>query len=456
MKGRITLSALKSLPRSRGRKRTFLWDDVVRKFGAYRTSNGDVVFVYQFRMHASQPTERLTIGKLGALTPDQARTLAAAAALKVATGINPIKERREALKKREVDESLLLKNFAQYYLKVRVDNRKRKSAKDIRRAIEKDIVPHLGHLELSAIDVHKTEKMLNTLKQRSAGAERSALTQLKAMLNYAHAIDKIDRIPIRILKPNKSKKRTRMLQPREIRRFIEAAHDLGGPRGDAYLCLLRLTKRLAEVAAMRWEEVNLESRMWVLPGDRSKNEDPQTIILPHQVVSILERQQPDIQARLGFVFTLTGATKSTLGTKMKEELDANIHRRMELAAQAGRPMSPMTDYRIHDLRRTGATTLKRKPFKVPPHIVEYLLHHMSSKSDLELRYQLDDGVEEVADALILWNDYLDKLMEDEDSWPGGRHLQPMSKEEKVIRVAALRANWPKTGDKDDDDQDDTD
>ncbi len=293
MKGRITLSALKKLPRTqKGQRRIFLWDDTVRKFGAYRTSTGDVVFVYQFRIHASHPTERLTIGKLGALTPDQARILAAAAALKVASGTNPIQERREALKKREVDESMLLKNFAAYYLKVRVEG-KRRTAKDIRRTIEKDIVPSLGHLALSAIDIPKTEKLLNMLRQRSAGAARNAVIQLKAILNYAHAMGKIDRVAIKILKPEKSKKRRRMLQPREIRRFVEAAHDLGGPRGDAYLCLLRLIKRLEEIVAMRWDEVDLESRMWILPGDRSKNEDPQTIILPHQVIPILKRQQPD-------------------------------------------------------------------------------------------------------------------------------------------------------------------
>ncbi|HYI38979.1 MAG TPA: integrase arm-type DNA-binding domain-containing protein [Allosphingosinicella sp.] len=327
MKGHITISSLKTLPRSRkGQKRTFLWDDVVRKFGAYRTSAGDIVFVFQFRMHASLPTERLTIGKLGSLTPDQARSLAAAAALKVATGINPVKERREALKKREISEDLLLKNFAQYYLKVRVDGKKLRSAKGIRSVIENDVLAHLGNIELSGIDIPKTEKMLNALRQRSRGAARHALVQLKAMLKYAYAIGKIDRLAINVLKPEKGGKRLRMLQPREIRRFIEAAHDLGGPRGDAYLCLLRVTKRLDEVAAMKWEEVDLESGMWILPGDRSKNYDPQTIILPHQVISILKRQQPDPQARSGFVFTLKGDTKSTLGSKMKHELDANVHR----------------------------------------------------------------------------------------------------------------------------------
>lgn len=132
MKNRITLSALKTLPCThKGQKRVFLWDTEVKKFGAYRTSTGDVVFVYQFRMHASQPVERLTIGKLGSLTPDQARTIAASAALKVASGINPIAERRAILAKAAVDESLLLKNFAQHYMTAEIEAKGRRSARHI-------------------------------------------------------------------------------------------------------------------------------------------------------------------------------------------------------------------------------------------------------------------------------------------------------------------------------------
>ena len=455
VKHRITISALKSLPPTRQRtKRVFLWDDVVPKFGAYRTSRGDVVFVYQFRMHASQPTERLTIGKLGALTPDQARSLAAAAALKVANGINPVKERRAALQKQEVDQNLLLKNFAQHYLKTRVDERRIRTAKDVRAIIENDICPHLGEVALHDIDVAKTEKMLKILSERSPSAARHALVQLKAMLSYARTIGKIDRVAIDVLRPEKTKKRERLLQPREIRRFIEAAHDLGGPRGDAFLCLLRLVKRVNEVAGMRWEEIDLDSHVWILPGERSKNYDAQTIILPKAVIALLQRQQPDPYSRRGFVFSLDGKTKVTLGGKMKDAIDAFMHRRLELSATSGRPMNPIAQYVIHDLRRAGATTLRRKPFALPPFVIEALLHHKAGKSELERTYQLDDGVDEVADALVTWNNYLDQLMEDEDAWPGGRHLQPMSREEMITRTAALRATWPKERAKNDERRDD--
>jgi integrase len=427
----------------KGRKRVFLWDTEVRKFGAYRNSTGAVVFVYQFRMHASRSTERLTIGKLGSLTPDQARSIAATAALKVANGINPVEERRQLQKKREVDEALLLKNFALEYLKVRVDEPKLRSAPTVRATIINDICPHLGEVPLANIDVAKTQKMLAQLRLRSPSAARSALVQLKAMLAYARTLGKIDRVAIDILKPEKTKSRSRMLQPREIRRFIEAAHDLGGARGDAFLCILRLVKRVNEVARMEWKELDLDSRTWVLPAERSKNYEPQTILLPSAVVELIERQQPDASARRGFVFSLDGKSPVTLGGKMKDTIDAYMHRRIELAGQAGRPMNAVAPYVIHDLRRAGATTLQRKPFRLPPYVIEALLHHTTGRTPLMKTYQLDEGVEEVADALITWNRYLNELMADQDAWPGGRHLQPLSKEEMTTRTAALRATWPK-------------
>jgi hypothetical protein len=116
-------------------------------------------------------------------------------------------------------------------------------------------------------------------------------------------------------------------------------------------------------------------------------------------------------------------------------------------------MGPVSPYRVHDLRRTGATTLRRKPFLLPPYIVEAVLHHKTGKSDLQTTYQIDEGIDEVAEALMTWNRYINELMADPDAWPGGKVLQPMSKEEMATRTAALRAGWPKQGGKNDVDPD---
>jgi len=450
----INLTALKNLPRTlKGQKRQFIWDSRIIGFGAYRTTRGHVVFVYQFRLSPDRPTQRITIGKLGPLTPDQARMIAAGAALEVATGVDPIAKRREALKLVERDESLLLSNFAQHYLKVSVDARKLRSAKDIRFTIENDICPRLGHLLISEIDIPTTEAMMKDLARRSKSAPRSALIQLKAMLNYAKDTHKIDRVLIDALKSIQSGKRARVLTRTELTRFIEAIHDLGDVRGDALLCLLLLPKRVNEVAAMEWREIDDRNWVWTLPGRRTKNSTEETIILPPKVIEILQRQQPNPNLRQGFVFTLDGSHYARLGSKMKVSVDAYMHRRIELAAAQGQLMDPVKYWVFHDLRRTAATTLRKKPFFVPPHVLEAMLHHTSSIAPLQTVYQIDNGEDEVAEVLVTWSNYIDTLITDENAWPGGKNLDPLSKEEIEARVASLRADWPKRRGPNDDEED---
>lgn len=456
MKGTITLTSLKKLPPSRkGEKRVFLWDDKVPRFGAYRTSTGQVVFVYQFRMHARRPTERLTIGRLGSVTPEQARSLAATAALKVISGTNPIEERRAAFAAAEIDESLLVKNFVQHYLTNEILAKKRRSAKNIRAVLERDVCTHLGDRLISEITVPMVEKMLASLSERNESAPRRALIQLKAMLNYAKRSQRIDKVAIEFMTPVLPPDRERVLDTRELRRFIEAAHDLGGPRGDAYLCLLLLMKRVREVARMDWKEINLERWIWRLPAARSKNGESQDLILPPGVIRILERQQPDPLLRVGPVFTLDGVHPVTLGTKMKAVIDANLHRRAELAAAAGRPMRPIEHYVIHDLRTSTSTWMQDEELNVAPQVIDAALHHVSDQNKVQRKYMRGKYVPHVGNALVQLEQAIDNIMADEDAWPGGRDLPPLDPEEIRARVTALRAAWPKTGDKDDDESGNT-
>jgi len=64
----LTKDTVKSIePSSPGRK-SFVWDDRLLGFGAYRRADGVLVFVYQYRV-PMQPARRITIGRLGDVTP---------------------------------------------------------------------------------------------------------------------------------------------------------------------------------------------------------------------------------------------------------------------------------------------------------------------------------------------------------------------------------------------------
>jgi integrase len=107
------------------------------------------------------------------------------------------------------------------------------------------------------------------------------------MLNYAKRTHRIDRVFLEMLVPVRALERERILSTREIRRFIEAAHDLGGAR--RRLPMPPSTDQTSnEAAQMEWKEVDQEKWIWRLPAERSKNGKSQEIVLPPGVTAILE------------------------------------------------------------------------------------------------------------------------------------------------------------------------
>lgn len=79
MQGRITKTGVDALiADAKVAKATiFLWDDTQSGFGAKAMPSGACAYVLQYRLGGrGTPTKRLTLGKHGKLTPQQARDLA--------------------------------------------------------------------------------------------------------------------------------------------------------------------------------------------------------------------------------------------------------------------------------------------------------------------------------------------------------------------------------------------
>jgi len=137
--------------------------------------------------------------------------------------------------------------------------------------------------------------------------------------------------------------------------------------------LILLGNRLEEVVGMRWSE--LEGDMWTLPAERTKKRKARRIPLPAAAVEILAGV-PRVDGR-DRVFDVTGR---------------NVRR---VAATLG-----VTDWRLHDLRRTMRTGLTR--LGVIDEIAELCIGH---KRDKLLRtYSVDERLGEQAKAFERWAD----------------------------------------------------
>ncbi|MCE0723994.1 tyrosine-type recombinase/integrase [Legionella resiliens] len=256
---------------------------------------------------------------------------------------------------------------------------------------------------------------------------RKALSSLNLMMDYGLTRHLIDQNPARLLKPKDfaataSKPRDRVLSLLELRRLwqaLEQASDLNRPdmkisamsivTTSAIKLLILTGARRGEIAAMRWDELNLNESVWLLPSERTKNRQAHTIYLSSLAVEIIQSLLP-ITGHSPFVFdtghyrdgghihtdTLTGVITRLRGkaTGLKKKLAYDA------------PLANMPSFSVHDLRRSAATAWGEY-LKTEPHVIERMLNHQPLNK-LVATYQRAIYAEEQKLAWQAWGEMVER------------------------------------------------
>ena len=255
---------------------------------------------------------------------------------------------------------------------------------------------------------------------------RKALSTLNLMMDYALTRHLIDQNPARLLKPKDfaataSRPRDRVLSLPELRRLwlaldqatsatqsSEQISAMSIVTSSAMKLLILTGARRGEVAAMRWDEINLDGGIWLLPSERTKNRQAHTVYLPHLAVEIIKLLLP-ISGNSTFVFdtghhrdgghihadTLTGVIARLRGkaTGVKKKLSSDA------------PLVDMQSFSVHDLRRTAATAWGEY-LKTEPHVIERMLNHQPLNK-LVATYQRAVYADEQRTAWLKWGELLE-------------------------------------------------
>jgi integrase len=167
---------------------------------------------------------------------------------------------------------------------------------------------------------------------------------------------------------------------------------LGDDRFSDVVRLLLLTgQRRNEIGKLRWSEIDLDRKLIMLPAERVKNSRNHEVPLSRQALAIIERQP----RRTDFVF---GGRGQWGWAEAKAKLDQRV---------------PIAPWRIHDLRRSCATSLAE--VGVLPHIIEAVLNHQSGhKASVAGIYNRAKYADEMRSALQRWADHVDKITHIDD------------------------------------------
>jgi len=168
---------------------------------------------------------------------------------------------------------------------------------------------------------------------------------------------------------------------------------MGYPYGAIIQLLFLSGKRLREISDMRWQEIDLDTGQWVLPGERTKNGREHAVRLGPWATDIVKRV-PQLDET--FVFPsrrVASATAFSGFSKAKRKLDA---------------LSGVTNWRVHDIRRVFSTHMAE--LGVPLQVIEKLLTHTSgSLAGVAGIYNRYEYAEDMYEAQVEWEQRLREI-----------------------------------------------
>jgi integrase len=405
-----------------GRKDRLVFDTACPGLGVRVTTKGTRTFLVQWTDPATRRKVREPLGVWGGITIDQAREAARARLGAVAKGIDPKAERtrRRAEAERErAEAALTFDALIEEWKALHLAHRRPRYAAEAVRAIRSGLP---GLLKRSAARISRTDAV-NALDQVvKAGkvvAAGRTMAYARACYAWGKRRGKVPENPFAELPISAgATERERVLSDTEIASVWAATDALPYPFGPFYKLAILTLQRREEVAGMRWSEIAPDLTKWTIPGARMKNGKPHDVHMS-EAARVVLRSIPRVHG-CDLVFSTTTYRLTTddggapRGKRKREPtpisgfsqgkryLDAAIVKaRSDAAAKLGQKPKAMTAWRVHDLRRTGVTTLAALGFDSI--VVDKLLAHQPGKlRGVAGVYQRHDFARERAAALDAW------------------------------------------------------
>jgi integrase len=360
----------------------FVWDGSLAGYGVRVQSTGAMSYVVKYRAGSGRaaPTRRLTLAKVGTITPDEARTLARKTLGSVAHGADPAAQR--AADKRA---STFAEAAEQFLIEHVEAKRSASSARSYRDLLERLALPEIGKRKADKITSAEIQRLHSKNAHTPYQANRllRVLSSLFTFAGKTHVVP-VGFNPCRGIEYFPEVGRERYLTTAELARIGEAireAETIGlpyavdqskpkakhapkeaarrtivGPHAAAALRLLIFTgARLREILHLKWKHIDFERGLLLLPTSKTGKK---TIVLNAPAMAILNGLP-----RAGD-FVIAGASPDTPRADLKKPWKAISKR----AALEG--------VRIHDLRHTHASVAASAGLGLP--IIGKLLGHSQS------------------------------------------------------------------------------
>jgi integrase len=362
-----------------------------------------------YRVEGNRKLRRIKLGRYPAIKLADARKKAKNIIVKAENGLDPAAEKQE--KRKEDLSAPTFKTLAEIYLSRYAEKKKKpKSIAEDKRILRKDLLPAWGRMKAKSIKRSHVISLIDEVSDRGPVIANRTLALASKMFNVGLERELVDSNPCyRIEKPGKEVSRSRVLTETEIKAVWLSFSNLT-PKMQYLMKLRMLTaQRGGEVCSMSWRDIDFEEKVWTIPEEFTKNKKSHRVPLSEQSIKtlneikmflkndnkrLINRGKPPVNTDWVFPSTHGSATGYI----------ANIQK----AAQAIQKESQVSDFKLHDLRRTAASMMAE--MGVSEFDIGKVLNHTNgSVTAIYNRHQYDG---EKRRALEKWANRLDRIIND--------------------------------------------
>lgn len=361
--------------------------------------NGSKLWLFNYYRPSDKKRSNISFGAYPDVTLSAARERRRDARALLAQGIDPKihKEEQIAIAQAEQEASAnTFERMAAKWLDLKRHSVTEAYATDTWRSLEMYVLPFIGTMPIDQIRAPRVIELLRPLEDDLKHETVRRLCQrINEILDYSVNHGLLAANPcaaIRKVFKKPTKKNMPTLKPNELPALIA---DIANGRLDPTTrCQiewsLHTLVRPGESAGTRWDEIDLQAKVWNIPAERMKMDRPHRVPLSPQAVALLERMKP-ISGHRPFVFP---GYRDPLGHINDQSANAALKR----LGYGGRLVA-------HGLRSLGSTTLNEQGFN--PDAIEAALSH-ADENEIRRAYNRSDYFEQRVIMMNWWSEHIEK------------------------------------------------
>lgn len=332
-------------------------------------------------------------------------------------GADPVEDKRKRAAEviREQASRVLVKDLFERWANIDLVNRKDKGA-EARRMMLKDVIPSIGELNIKEVRKGDITKITDELLQRGVNRMAKVIFGLiRQMFRFAVTRDLLEVDPTaaisKITIGGANVERDRVLNEDEIQELASklSSANLAETIHLAIWLILGTCCRIGELFKARWNQVDRDRKLWLIPSENSKNDRELIIFLSPFTFSLFEKLHtitgggewcfPASRRKQDPVCPKTVTKQIT--DRQRSYPDKNNRTKNSAALNLSRGL-----WTPHDLRRTGATMMTA--LGVLPEVAERCLNHLE-ENRVKRIYQRHTYETEMKEAWERLGNHLEKL-----------------------------------------------